>query len=203
MSHSRPMKSVTGSLACLLIQVSAAATTVVDFTIEDLIRWSHACVRVRIENDPSQVAIQPSIRLARPHPGGGSEITHMVVEDVVYGSFPDYPTTLSIPSSIEGAPRLATGVSYLLFINFDNRIEPILGHQWGVYRVAGDSMLDFRGQPLVVREEEARDGRQREHRLRKAATSDSLSYAQLRALILAFRDSIIQEGFIPLVPDQH
>lgn len=185
-------------IAFLSAPSMSRGTSIVDFTTEDLIRWSHACLKVTViaEATSSQ---RKTLRLNQADAQGNPETLLLAVDEIIYGEVPEQVAEISIPLGLQGAPSLRPGHTYLVFVNFSNHIEPILGHKWGTYEIYDDKVLDFAGRPVIARNETARSGNVVETRLRVSGGAEpSLRYPILKVLLVSLRAGLIRDGFVPL-----
>ncbi len=192
----RYARFAAASLVVLFLAMahSGHATTTIDFTLEDLVRFSHACVRVRIVPEESMSKASPHFSIKRTE-WGTAQHHAIEVEEVIFGDLPSSQYTLVLPGELDGTPALERGETYVLFLNFDNRVEPIIGGRWATYLLDDDETLTVERRPLDLTA-----GRPRPASSRTATSQSKLgvSYRDFREAIIATRAALLSRGFVPL-----
>ena len=186
-------------LIALTLVVPLHATTVADFTIEELARFAHAGVRARV--------------VATSRSDAGLARLDLDVDEVLFGQIPDSRLSLELDVSVAGMPELRLGDDVVLFLNFNNRVEKIIGLRWGTYRLRNGEMFDHDWRPLELTIETPvtrgtglanalEQRRPREFlRRRLGGGGGSLPFAQMKTVVHAVRQRLIAEG-TPLATDE-
>jgi len=176
-----PCRKPTVVRACLLLfgllAVSRAqATTVADFSVDDLVRHSQVGVRARVVQ--------------------AVEIDHewtrytLRVGEVLSGRLDTATFEIDLLRQIEGMPTLRSGDDLILFLNFDNRIEKVIGLRWGIQRVREGRVYSHDWESLRIHSA-TRDGLP-ETFLEPLPDerAESISYAEFRAQLIEVRNRL-------------
>lgn len=115
------------------------ATTMAPFSVQDLVSYSHLGGRFVVDDVLQVDECTVRYRL--------SEIELFVGEKRSAGT---EPLDIDVISCIVGAPNFKVGQEYALFINLDNRVERILGLQWGSFKIIDDHVFTFDGKALEL-----------------------------------------------------
>lgn len=163
----------------LLVGSPAPSLTIVPFDIEDLVSWSELVALVEVTD--SEI-VEGRFRVK------------VLVVDSILGHAPE-ELAFSALALGPDFPRLSVGRRYLVFLNLSNRIERILGWQWGVFEERGGLLFNFDGSPLS--EGDSRLGSAGEgdgHIGHSAPGAQQLDFGDLRTQILAAREALSGRG---------
>jgi len=170
-------------MICLGAVTSVHATVVIDFTLADLIRFSQVCARVRALESAEKA---------------GWSTYRLEIVDSVYGPAQEI-RELPLLQGVVGMPRLEPGHEYLIFVNLDNRIERIIGFQWGTYEIVEERLVSYGGRPITWQttggaKVAGLDGRLVEVDQTKTAPAEPVSFEELRERIIALRGELVRTG---------
>lgn len=178
-----------GLLLYLLVTTFSrvSATTVAEFTLSDQVAFSHACIRASV--------------IEVTHLEGVTVRYSLAVLDDIYGTVSGDRVTLDLLSPVVGNPVLRRGSEYVLFINWDNKIERLIGLKLGTYVVSEEEVLSYEHQPIVaepvIGQKVGLSGRRppSDLRLRVQVGAQPLLYESLRRWILQIRNELRQSGY--------